>query len=1053
MNKSFKTRIVSILASVCCTATCGALLVGSTTPTVAEGTVPVLSVIESSDRTISQVSGTTYQDFSGFASATSDVKEKTALPYTGVKVDLQNTNSAKATLAGVFTDDFSMSYTTDSTNTKNKWSFIKAYDLEGNELFAVGRSQWHYNGMASFGMGAAYFAYYDTVTEENVYTSIRYDKNGAYTKLTDDPNATGVSNYIENASVGGTNYQCVLPNTVCAQSPAGIGKVIFDWDAATEKLAVKLTYRLAGDNVTTNDNGVTVWQTVERTIGEIDCSNNQNAAVKSAMEGGYKVGFEVNSTATSVDSGNNSAMNFILLDINGVSLAGETVAIAKSEVSGITYDGEYQEDGVNYITLVQGEELNAFNTVETAYLSDNHAFGEIAGDSFAHSELFAEKEVGSYDITVSYEGVSKAYTVNVESSLAVLDLFENEYNSAITKVSGTTYQNYSGYARSAPNAGAALPYTGVKVDLDGSGGLKAKTTIADVFTDDFSMSYTTDSTFAANEYAFIKAYDLSGNELFSVARRQYQYNGYNQGGGIAYFEYNGTYTTLVGTKLTVLKTDPNTINAAGDNLVNWETDCGGNNGQGVLPGTDSTNNPANIGKVIFDWDATTEKLAVKLTYTSNIVTNENGVSVYGTEERTIGEIDCSNGQNAAVKLAMENGYKVSLEADSPINKGYPMDLIVLDINGVSLADDYVASSVEEADLVADIVNAAAKENVITVTYGNAVPNFTFVKYRKVANTNWLVEYETQAFALATDYSTKAVGEYEETVTYNGYQETYTIVVQSPVDAISLAMTKGAAIRCTGSSAENNGIRYIMTLQDAYYDMLYANVGDGKLYKNVSYGIIIAPADYVAENALTVANLFDESTAVYGWAEKVDGVYGEYTGNKTQVVNLTSDELVYDDELETWCFRGSMIDIKKENVTRQFVGLGYIKYEMADGTVGYKMAEYYEGDVSNNTRSIYEVALAAMESDLVGTDEKGWIEANYITTVKAVSVTYYTVDGDVATAYETKTIYGYVGCEVFAPELAIEGYTFDASYDGSVLTGVIPTEGDVSFTLAYYFVKA
>lgn len=183
--------------------------------------------------------------------------------------------------------------------------------------------------------------------------------------------------------------------------------------------------------------------------------------------------------------------------------------------------------------------------------------------------------------------------------------------------------------------------------------------------------------------------------------------------------------------------------------------------------------------------------------------------------------------------------------------------------------------------------------------------------------------------------------------------------------VDFNMEAGAAVRVSSNSAEN-GIRYQVTMPAREYAALEANTA----YKSVSYGILIAPKSYHTENALNKANVFGE-TPKYDWAVKEDGewVYKGQNGKNDSPKRIMNFET---DVLSTWSkdenvktFFGSITDIHQDNLPRDFVGLGYIKYE-TDTAVDYVFAE--END---NVRSMSQVALSAYkdaDSQLSATDK-------------------------------------------------------------------------------------
>ena len=135
MKKCIKNRIVSVLIAILCSASIGFAFANSniSTPVRAISSISTLSLVEDATCAVTQVSGTTYQSNSAKTTVGTEIH------YTGVKLALSESASEKAMLKGVFTDDFSMNYTVDTTGQKLRWAFVKVYDLDGNELFAVAR--------------------------------------------------------------------------------------------------------------------------------------------------------------------------------------------------------------------------------------------------------------------------------------------------------------------------------------------------------------------------------------------------------------------------------------------------------------------------------------------------------------------------------------------------------------------------------------------------------------------------------------------------------------------------------------------------------------------------------------------------------------------------------------------------------------------------------------------------------------------------------------------------------------------------------------------------
>lgn len=166
----------------------------------------------------------------------------------------------------------------------------------------------------------------------------------------------------------------------------------------------------------------------------------------------------------------------------------------------------------------------------------------------------------------------------------------------------------------------------------------------------------------------------------------------------------------------------------------------------------------------------------------------------------------------------------------------------------------------------------------------------------------------------------------------------------------LTIRQGASVRISENYAQN-GIRYELNMQKSdYEDLKESN-------PNVVFGMFIAPVDYETLYApLTEENLTGEN-AKYGWAEKLeDGTYGKYTGTKTQIINLVTDEMGEKDGAMVWY--ASLVNLLRgenggtDNRNREFIGIGYMKA----GDV------YTFAARNDNVRSMTYVAQQAREKD-------------------------------------------------------------------------------------------
>ena len=239
-------------------------------------------------------------------------------------------------------------------------------------------------------------------------------------------------------------------------------------------------------------------------------------------------------------------------------------------------------------------------------------------------------------------------------------------------------------------------------------------------------------------------------------------------------------------------------------------------------------------------------------------------------------------------------------------------------------------------------------------------------------------------------------------------------------AENLTMKYGASIKCSPGA---NGLRFT------------AYVPDYNESENATYGMLIAPADYIENYPLTVENVFGEN-AVYDWAVKNDDGDWVYTGNKTRIINVSYDSLGTDKD-GNYVVNGSILGIKDGNLTRNFVGRAYKK-------VGdeYTMAEWAtasgdtEAKISNSIRCTLEVATAARLSGDSYTEAQAALIEDY--EKRSYELAKYT-DGDDYTLWFTKTTDSGEGSTMVRseitdsaelPEGISKGYQLNVNYSGN-----------------------
>ena len=173
---------------------------------------------------------------------------------------------------------------------------------------------------------------------------------------------------------------------------------------------------------------------------------------------------------------------------------------------------------------------------------------------------------------------------------------------------------------------------------------------------------------------------------------------------------------------------------------------------------------------------------------------------------------------------------------------------------------------------------------------------------------------------------------------------------SVLDSVSFTMQNGASVR----KDEPTGLRFRSLLSKEDYNKLTENVGEGKDYTSLTFGMLIAPQDYAEKKELNEANVFGEN-AVYTFDEN------DTDSEKLKILDLYDNEM-HETPDGVMSFTGILTNVKSVNYNRRFVGVGYIKAVDKNGKAAYKFAS-----ANNNARSVIEVAQAAIEKGETDTD--------------------------------------------------------------------------------------
>ena len=246
------------------------------------------------------------------------------------------------------------------------------------------------------------------------------------------------------------------------------------------------------------------------------------------------------------------------------------------------------------------------------------------------------------------------------------------------------------------------------------------------------------------------------------------------------------------------------------------------------------------------------------------------------------------------------------------------------------------------------------------------------------------------------------------------------------------MIEGASVRI--AQDDINGLRFGAEMSAKTYESLKA--------QNAEFGMVIVPRDYITEGyELTAANLFG-ANAKYS-ATATAGA-GQTVRKMLLLQDLTPSDSNKDGKYEV---SGAITDILTNNLTREFVGLAYVKL----GTQ-YTMASYYADDIENNARSIYYVSQKAIEAN----DNASAIQEKYIDAFEAYvndlgatynreyTVNYITTINGKSTV-ETETVVAPLNSEINLTAKEISGFKITSA---SKITSRVYANKDNVFNFYY-----
>lgn len=204
-------------------------------------------------------------------------------------------------------------------------------------------------------------------------------------------------------------------------------------------------------------------------------------------------------------------------------------------------------------------------------------------------------------------------------------------------------------------------------------------------------------------------------------------------------------------------------------------------------------------------------------------------------------------------------------------------------------------------------------------------------------------------------------------------------VFSAVD--SFEMVKGASVK-VASNPEDAGLSFSAMLDNGQYNDLLS-------LGTVKVGFAIAPKNYADIHALSKENLFGTNAKYYFEDNVIEGELNDK--NQLEILHIDTPRVKVEGSTRTYI--GSIVNFGSltEDLLREYVCAGYIEV-IPNGTTTpqYLMAQDFENDVKNSTRSMVYVAQHALATNDENVTDKEAFKNAYLTAdVLSKDVTYTT----------------------------------------------------------------
>lgn len=262
----------------------------------------------------------------------------------------------------------------------------------------------------------------------------------------------------------------------------------------------------------------------------------------------------------------------------------------------------------------------------------------------------------------------------------------------------------------------------------------------------------------------------------------------------------------------------------------------------------------------------------------------------------------------------------------------------------------------------------------------------------------------------------------------------------------LKMVNGASVRLTdGVTSDGCGIRFSFFMNSSEYESLIANTGADKTYSDIKFGVFIAAADYnVSGYEIADENNLIGENAKYFWQTGKDesgnpifNVENPNLSSMKRIICAEGDKMLVKPDGKAY-FYGSAVNMKDQNLTRGYVGVGYIRYTV-NGETHYKFAGY-----DDNVRSMEQVAREAYKKE---TEHRESLKALYLNKVAR------TGEVVVAPAAVENLIYSGEKVKLVTAGTASDYFEMAYSLDGEVWLNEIPEATEAGKYTVYYKAQA